>query len=81
MIRRFSSAWVVATFVVSMLQGGIPAAHAGGGETFYLALGTSLTVGYQPGQGRTTDGYVDDLLETMQQQIPGLTAPQRRLPG
>jgi lysophospholipase L1-like esterase len=64
-----------------MMHGGMAAAYAGGGETFYLALGTSLTVGYQPGQGRTTDGYVDDLLETMQEQIPALTLRNVGCPG
>ena len=80
-MRRCASVVLVATLVVSMLQGGIPAAHAGGGETFYLALGTSLTVGYQPGQGRTTDGYVDDLFETSAAADPGAHSPERRLPG
>jgi len=80
-MKRFSSAVVAATLIVSMLQGGIPAAHAGGGSTFYLALGTSLTVGYQPGQGRTTDGYVDDLFETVQQQLPGLALRNVGCPG
>ena len=28
---------------------------------YYVAFGDSLSVGYQPGQGNTTQGYVDDL--------------------
>jgi lysophospholipase L1-like esterase len=80
MRRCASGVLVVATLISSMTGGGIPA-HAGGGETFYLALGTSLTVGYQPGQGRTTDGFVDHLFETMQQQMPGLALRNVGCPG
>ena len=48
-------------------------APAGGSAPVtYLALGTSLAVGYQPGRGETTKGYVDDLWRTMKEQIPGL---------
>jgi lysophospholipase L1-like esterase len=79
-MKRLSPAIVAATLIISML-GGIPAAHAGGGSASYLALGTSLTVGYQPGQGVTTNGYVDDLFETMRQQIPGLTLRNVGCPG
>jgi hypothetical protein len=72
-MRRLSSAVVAATLLVSMLQAGIPAARAGGGGTvFYLALGTSLAVGEQPGRGETTKGYVDDLWRRIEPQIPGL---------
>jgi hypothetical protein len=71
-MRRLSSAVVAATLIVSMLQGGIPA-RAGRGDTVaYLALGTSLAVGFQPGRGETTKGYVDDLWRSVQQRIPGL---------
>jgi lysophospholipase L1-like esterase len=38
----------------------------------YLALGTSLAIGYQPGRGKTSKGYVDDLWHSMQQQVPAL---------
>lgn len=51
-MRKLSSAVVATTFIVSMLEVGIPAARAGGGDTVsYLALGTSLAVGFQPGRG------------------------------
>ena len=82
-MRRLLSAVVAATFIVSMLQGGIPAARAGGGGTasYYLALGTSLAVGYQPGKGETTRGYVDDLWRSIRQQIPGLTIRNVGCPG
>jgi lysophospholipase L1-like esterase len=73
-MRRLSSAVVAATLIVSMLQGGIPAARARGGDTVsYLALGTSLAVGFQPGRGETEKGYVDVLWRRMGEQIPGLT--------
>ena len=44
----------------------------GSAQVTYLALGTSLGVGYQPGRGATTRGYVDDLWRRTKQQIPGL---------
>jgi lysophospholipase L1-like esterase len=69
--------------VVSMVQGGIPAAHAGGGDAVtYLALGTSLAVGFQPDRdGPTPEGYVDVLWQRMQQDIPGLTLRNVGCPG
>jgi lysophospholipase L1-like esterase len=71
-MRRLSSAAVVTMLIFSTLQGGIPAAHAGGGATVsYLALGDSMAVGYQPGRGETT-GYVGRLWRSIRQQIPGL---------
>lgn len=72
-MRRLSSVVVAATVVVSALQVGIPAARAGSDETFYLALGTSLAVGFQPNRGETSKGYVDVLWRRMSQQMPGLT--------
>jgi lysophospholipase L1-like esterase len=72
-MRRLSSPIVAATLIVSMLQGGIPTARASEGETdSYLALGDSLAVGYQPGRGETTNGYVDDLWRSVLEQIPAL---------
>jgi lysophospholipase L1-like esterase len=72
-MRRLSSAIVMATLIVSTLQVGVPAARAGSGETFYLALGTSLAVGIQPNRGETSKGYVDVLWQRMSQSIPGLS--------
>ena len=62
---------VVAAMLITSMLGGIPAARAGG-ETFYLALGTSLAVGFQPNHGETSKGYVDVLWQRMAQTIPGL---------
>ena len=79
---KHSAAVLAAALIVSMLQGGIPAARAGGGDTVsYLALGTSMAVGFQPGPGETAKGYVDDLWRSMQQQIPGLTLRNVGCPG
>ena len=73
-MRKLSSAFVAAAFLVAMLQGGVPAAHAGvGGTVFYLSLGDSLSQGHQPGRGNTTNGYVDDLWRNVQQLIPTLS--------
>ncbi len=83
-MRRLSSAVVAVTLIISMLQGGIQAARAVGQRTTattYLALGTSLAVGYQPGMGRTSEGYVDDLWRSLQQQITGLTLRNVGCPG
>jgi lysophospholipase L1-like esterase len=81
-MRKLSSMVVAATLIVSILQGGIPVAHAGAGEgVSYLALGTSLAVGFQPGPGETPKGYVDDLWRSMQEQLPGLTLRNVGCPG
>jgi lysophospholipase L1-like esterase len=66
---------VLATLFVSMVRGDVSAARAGdGGTVSYLALGDSLAVGFQPNRGETTDGYVDDLWRSVQQQgIPALS--------
>ncbi len=72
-MRRLSFAVAAATLILSTLQGGVPAAHAGGGgSAYYLALGDSLAAGYQPGRAGTHKGYVDDLWRSMGQLIPGL---------
>lgn len=39
---------------------------------YYLTLGDSLSVGYQPGQGDTTQGYTNQLLPTLQHKVPGI---------
>jgi lysophospholipase L1-like esterase len=73
-MRRLSATVLAATLIVPMLQGGVPAARAGyGGAVTYLALGDSLAVGYQPGRGETTKGYVDNLWQSIRQQIPTLS--------
>jgi lysophospholipase L1-like esterase len=43
-----------------------------GAAASYLALGDSLAVGYQPGRGKTDQGYVDVLRRELAQSTPGL---------
>jgi lysophospholipase L1-like esterase len=80
-MRKLSVVLVAAALIVSILQRGIPAARAGGGQTFYLALGTSLAVGYQPGRGETPHGYVDDLWRMVLEQSPELGLRNLGCPG
>jgi lysophospholipase L1-like esterase len=53
--------------------------HAAAAQTYYLALGDSLAVGYQPtnGGGPTDMGYADDLSKRM----PGLSLTKLGCPG
>ena len=66
-------------------QGGTPVTRSGGAG-FYLALGDSVAVGYEPGKGQNTNhGYVDDLWRSVRRRIPGLALRNlacvgRRLP-
>lgn len=72
-MRRLSSTLVAVTLIASMLHVGIEAADAGsGGTVSYLALGDSLSVGFQPGPTKDSNGYVDDLWRRMEPEIPGL---------
>jgi lysophospholipase L1-like esterase len=79
---RRSSAVVAAILTISMLQGSVRSARAGTDETtWYLALGTSLAVGFQPGRGETPKGYVDALHRTYQAAIPALALRNVGCPG
>lgn len=81
-MRKLSGMLVVAALIVSMLQRDIPAARAGAGATVsYLALGTSLAVGYQPGRGETPNGYVDELWRRVREQTPELGLRNLGCPG
>lgn len=73
-MRKIASALATAALIVSILQVGIPAARAGvGGSTYYLALGDSLSVGFQPNRGETAHGYVDVLSRRIRKEhIPDL---------
>lgn len=71
-MRRLSSSFIALVVVVSSWAAGAPTASAGAGESFYVSLGDSLSVGYQPGSGETREGYVDDLWRTVRERIPGL---------
>jgi lysophospholipase L1-like esterase len=52
-----------------------------GGDSFYVSLGDSLAAGYQPGQGKTQKGYVDDLWRSVRQAIPALELRKFGCPG
>lgn len=48
------------------------AAMATSSAHYYVALGDSLSVGYQPGLGNTNHGYTDDLYKTLKAKDPSL---------
>ena len=80
-MRRLSS-WLTAVAVVlSCFSAGAPAARAGTGTPVYVSVGDSLSVGYQPGRGRTDHGYVDDLLRRARRTIPTLAVRKFGCPG
>jgi lysophospholipase L1-like esterase len=71
-MRKVSFVLAVA-MLVPVLQAGGAARASYGTTSYYLALGDSLSVGYQPGRGETSKGYVDDLWRTIREDhIPGL---------
>jgi lysophospholipase L1-like esterase len=69
--------------VVILMLCGSALAHATAAQTFYVALGDSLAVGYQPinGGGPTTQGYADDLFNQYNKRIPGLNLEKLGCPG
>ena len=64
-MRRLSSAVLATAVMVSIVQAGSAARALDGDREFYLALGDSLSVGFQPGSGETTQGYVNDVYRTI----------------
>ena len=57
-MRRLSTLLAATAMLCSVVAVVGPAMHVrGGGSTWYLALGDSLAVGYQPGRGLTAHGY------------------------
>ena len=82
MIRRLCTMLAIGAVVTSMLVVAGPPARAGGDPTYYLALGDSLSVGYQPGRGRTAHGYDDVLLRRFRKEaIPDLRLRNVGCPG
>ena len=70
MLRR---SVVLLVSVLALLVGlAVPVAADQAGPRYYVALGDSLSQGYQPGQGDTDEGYVDVLHATLAAQEPGL---------
>jgi lysophospholipase L1-like esterase len=49
-----------------------PATADSSSPTYYVALGDSLAQGYQPGQGNTDQGYVDDVYAALKVTHPSL---------
>ena len=58
-------------------------AQSASAQTYYVALGDSLAVGYQPinGGGPTPQGYADDLFAQYSKRIPGLSLEKLGCPG
>lgn len=84
-MRRLSTLLAAGAMFFSVFAGVEPVAHASegaGGPTWYLALGDSLSVGYQPGRGRTAHGYDDVLLRRFRKDlIPDLRLRNVGCPG
>jgi lysophospholipase L1-like esterase len=80
-MRKASLAVVVGTLLLSVLQA--PVAQAGVEEPpFALALGDSLSVGFQPNRAVTSHGYVDVLTRRIRKDaIPGLRLKNVGCPG
>jgi lysophospholipase L1-like esterase len=80
-MRKASLAVVVGTLLLSVLQA--PVAQAGVEDPpFALALGDSLSVGFQPNRGETTHGYVDVLTRRIRKDaISGLRLRNVGCPG
>jgi lysophospholipase L1-like esterase len=72
MRTRYLTGLLVAAVLVAMLPG--PAEARSGGRTYAVALGDSLSVGYQPNRnGPTTQGYASELARMIgERAIPGL---------
>jgi len=71
------------TLVVFLLLCGPLYGPAAAAQTYYVALGDSLSVGYQPINGGvpTPQGYADDLWAQYSTRIPGLTLTKLGCPG
>jgi lysophospholipase L1-like esterase len=81
-VRSLISSLSAATVALSLFATGVPVAQAGtGGTPVYVSLGDSLSVGYQPGRGRTDHGYVDELSRRVRRTIPTLAVRKFGCPG
>jgi len=68
-LRRITSLATAAVIAAGFATAGPASADT---THYYVAFGDSLSVGYQPGQGNTTQGYVDDLYATLKAKDPSL---------
>jgi lysophospholipase L1-like esterase len=72
-MRRRSMFLIAITVVVTTFASGVPPAPAGPvADAYYVSLGDSMAVGYQPGRGETREGYVDNLWRTVRESMPSL---------
>jgi hypothetical protein len=80
--HRITSSFIAVATVVATVLAGAPTAPAGtGDEVFYVSLGDSLAVGYQPDAGPTRQGYVDVLWQSVRESIPELARRKLGCPG
>jgi lysophospholipase L1-like esterase len=80
-VRRPVSCLVVVALALSLFAIAAPAAHAAPGDPIYVSVGDSLSVGYQPGRGRTDSGYVDELWSRVRLTMPRLELRKFGCPG
>lgn len=78
-MKKLSSVFVLAALIVSVLQMA-PTAQAGGGATYYLALGDSVAVGYQPARVQRI-GYTERVWRDAVETIPALELRNRACVG
>ena len=72
---------MISLIIISALHGSAPPARADAAATpYYLALGTSLTVGFQPNAAETL-GYVGRVWRTMSRELDGLELRNLGCPG
>jgi lysophospholipase L1-like esterase len=72
-LRRLGRCATVVIVSIAVLLTGLSAASANPPEqTYYLALGDSLSKGFMPPGGDSDHGYVDQLYAHLQQNHPGL---------
>lgn len=81
-MRLLITLTLAVTVLLLMLPSAGSAARSGGdARSWYLALGDSLSVGFQPNRGETSLGYVDDLWRSMRPEMPGLALRKAGCPG
>ena len=80
-MRKLITFFSAAAVALSLFAIAAPAAHAASGDPIYVSVGDSLSVGYQPGRGRTDSGFVDDLWSRVRATMPRLELKKFGCPG
>lgn len=80
-MRKLITFLSAAAVAVSLFAIAAPTAHAASGDPIYVSVGDSLSVGYQPGRGRTDSGFVDDLWSRVRMTTPRLELKKFGCPG